>query len=478
MPLRLAERWLRGNKMKSLMNKMTFKSGINYLNNQFAIFVVVISIVILVLNYNTLVMDGIWPYYRDYASILFSFDKGAIDAARAPTFPMWGYGWVFNITENKFFITIFQMAMANVALLYLVSILHRFSLLALFGSKLFKVLAIVAIPYFAINCALSPYGLASSLFILSVSFLLKGMHEDTLKDILYSGIFYGLTLNFRSDLLYFCIPLLLVLAFHFRKAGAAKVLSLFAPWVFIVMMVMAPWALYTKHVTGHYLLGSTNSGHVLFIGLGQLPFNTWGITPSDGDPVMGLEIESHFGEAKSSLLYESDVYLKDSFLKKVKQDPIEYIKKSVYSMGKTMVDGSYSGQFYLFGTSGKLEDRRKAIKDFKIWRGKVLSDPFYIFKDMNIGGFVQASVETFIVLMKLFSLILLPVTIWFGLKYKDTLALLVSAILLYQTAILVFAYNMRLYNVNVYIFHMLNLAIALAYLLRKAIDNKKINLIL
>jgi hypothetical protein len=364
--------------------------------------------------------------------------------------------------------------MANVALLYLVSILHRFSLLAPFGSEIFKVLAIVAIPYFAINCALSPYGLANSLFILSVSFFLKGMHEDTIKDILYSGIFYGFTLNFRSDLLYFFIPLLLVLAFHFRKAGTAKVLSLFAPWVFIVTLVMAPWALYTKHVTGHYLLGSTNSGHVLFIGLGQLPSNTWGITPSDGDPVMRRELESHFGEEKSSLLYESDLYLKDSFLKKVKQDPIEYIKKSVYSMGKTMVDGSYSGQFYLFGTSGKLEDRRKAITDFKTWRGNVLSDPFYIFKDMNIGRFLQTCVETFVVLMKLSSLILLPVTIWFGLKYKDTLALLVSAILLYQTAILVFAYNMRLYNVNVYIFHMLNLAIASAYMFCKPRNNKKL----
>lgn len=454
------------------MNKMTFKSGINYSNNQFAIFVVVISIVILVLNYNTLVMDGIWPYYRDYASILFSFDKGVIDAAKAPTFPMWGYGWVFNITENRLFITIFQMTMANVALLYLVSILYRFSLLAPFGGKIFKVLAIVAIPYFAINCALSPYGIANSLFILSVSFLLKGMHEDTLKDILCSGIFFGLTLNFRSDLLYFCIPLFLVLSFHFRKAGTAQVLGLFAPWVFIVILVMAPWALYTKHVTGHYLLGSTNSGHVFFIGLGQLPKNTWGITTSDGDPVMMRELESHFGEKKSSLLYESDLYLKDSFLKKVKQDPIEYIKKSVYSMGKTMVDGSYSGQFYLFGTSGKLEDRRKAIIDFKTWRGNVLSDPFYIFKDMNVGRFVQVCVEIFVVLMKFFSLILLPVTIWFGLKYKDTLALLVSAILLYQTAILVFAYNMRLYNVNVYIFHMLNLAIAASYLLCSPRDNE------
>ena len=455
------------------MNTTPLNSIINYVDKQFPIFLVVVSIVILMFNYNTLVMDGIWPYYRDYASILFSFDNGVIDEAQAPTFPMWGYGWVFKITENRFFITIFQIAVANIALLNLISILGRFSLLNSFGGKIFKVLALTAIPYFAINAALSPYGIANSLFVLSVSFLLKGMYDNSLKGIVWSGIFFGLTLNFRSDLLYFVIPLFLVLVIHLRKDGAAKILSLFIPWAFCVIVIMTPWALYTKHVTGHYLLGSTNSGHVFFIGLGQLPFNTWGITPSDTDPLMISELKIHFGEEKSSLIYESDLFLKDSFLKKVKQEPIEYLKKSFYSLRKTMVDGSYSGQFYLFTTNGKLEDRREAISEFKVWRGNVLSDPSAIFKDTNLSRVLQLCIEVFIILMKLCSLVLLPFTVWFGIRYKDTLALLVSAILLYQTAILVFAYNMRLYNVNVYIFHMLNLAIAASYLLCSPRDNRK-----
>ena len=458
--------------MKKMMNTITLNSIINYVDKHFPIFLIVVSILILMFNYNTLVMDGIWPYYRDYASILFSFDKASIDKALAPTFPMWGYGWVFKITESRFFITIFQITLANIALLNLISILARFSLLNDFGGKIFKVLALTAIPYFAINAALSPYGIANSLFVLSLSFLLKGIYDHELKGMLWSGIFFGLTLNFRSDLLYFVIPLFLVLAVHLRNDGATKILGLFIPWALSLTLIMTPWALYTKHVTGHYLLGSTNSGHVFFIGLGQLPFNTWGITPSDSDPLMSSELKIHFGEEKSSLIYESDLFLKDSFLKKVKQEPIEYLKKSFYSLRKTMIDGAYSGDFYLFTTNGKLEDRRREISEFKVWRASLLSDPSAIFKDTNLSRVLQLCIEVFIALMKLFSLVLLPVTLWFGLRYKNTLALLVSAILLYQTAIIVFAYNMRLYNVNVYIFHMLNLAIATSYLLCKSRDTK------
>jgi hypothetical protein len=40
----------------------------------------------------------------------------------------------------------------------------------------------------------------------------------------------------------------------------------------------------------------------------------------------------------------------------------------------------------------------------------------------------------------------------------------VSSVIVYQVAILVFAYNMRLYNANVYIFHMMNIVLAYSYL--------------
>ena len=43
--------------------------------------------------------------------------------------------------------------------------------------------------------------------------------------------------------------------------------------------------MFTNMQIGKPIPTSTNSGHVLFIGLGQLPGNKWGITPHDKDPV-------------------------------------------------------------------------------------------------------------------------------------------------------------------------------------------------
>ena len=51
----------------------------------------------------------------------------------------------------------------------------------------------------------------------------------------------------------------------------------------LILLLLIPWGIYTYSRSNQFLLTSTNSGHTLFIGLGQLNNNKWNITPSDDD---------------------------------------------------------------------------------------------------------------------------------------------------------------------------------------------------
>ena len=437
---------------------------VDFVDNYFSVLLIVVSTMIFFLNYNSDLMGGIVSRYIDYKEIISGFDKNIIEASATPTFPMWGYGWVFTITENRFLIFLFQIITANAALLYLLMILKKNELFDSGERKFFQLLILISVPYFAINITLTPYGLAITLFIVSVSFLLKGLHEDKVRYFFISGALFGLTLNFRSDLLYFPILLFGIIFFVGKVNRIRKTIRMFFPWFLAAFIVLAPWGIYTKHVTGHYLLGSTNSGHVLYIGLGQLPDNVWGITAIDGDPVMKKEIEQHFGELKSSLIYETDVFLKKSFIEKVKEEPVEYLKKCLHSLVRSLVDGAYSGEYYLFSTDPSSEAKKNSDIKYREWRAKVMSSPTLLFDGLSGERFFQAVVELFVVFMKFFSLLLLPFTIWYGVRERNFFSLLVSSVIVYQVAILVFAYNMRLYNANVYIFHMMNIVLAYSYL--------------
>ncbi len=444
--------------------KETITSILDFVDRYFYLLLVAVSALIFVFNYNSMVMESLLSNYVDYTKIMSGFNKDVIEATATPTFPMWGYGWVFALTENRFAIFLFQIVAANLALLYLLRTLKDFQLFDSINHQFFQLLIILSIPYFAINISLSPYGLANTLFVLSFAFLLRGVNKNNARYFIISGLVFGLTLNFRSDLVYFPILLLAILMFTTRTNRTKKITLSFFPWLVAAFVVMAPWGMYTKHVTGHYLFGSTNSGHVFFVGLGQLPNNTWGITPLDGDAVMSKEIEEHFGIKQSSLIYESDAFLKKSFIKKVRQEPVEYVKKCLYSFARSLVDGAYSGQYYLFNAVSSKEGRQSGSIEYEKWRAKVMSNPLHVFDEMRIGNISQMVIELFVVAMKFVSMLLLPVTLWYGIQKRDFFSLSVAAAILYQLAVLVFAYNMRLYSVNVYIFYMMNIVLAVAHL--------------
>ena len=117
-------------------------------------------------------------------------------------------------------------------------------------------------------------------------------YYHTLKSnrLLLSSIAFGFLHNFRSDYFYLSI-VLVVITFFISKKKSFK--TFLFPLIQYIMLI--PWMVFTFHQTGKILPTSSNTGHVFFIGLGQLPNNVWDITPVDEDPTKNYILSQQFG---------------------------------------------------------------------------------------------------------------------------------------------------------------------------------------
>ncbi len=166
-----------------------------------------------------------------------------------------------------------------------------------------------------------------------------------LRWIALAGAIFGLSLNFRSDGYLLALIIAAILLWLVWPEGRARAIRCCCLWLAATYSMLAPWMVYTYSTIGAATLTSTNGGHVLFMGLGQLPGNKWGLTADDGDLRMHELLARHFGEPRSSYTYESDVFLKRSFVDIVQADTGEYIKKCSWNMASFLLDGFYAGVF-------------------------------------------------------------------------------------------------------------------------------------
>jgi hypothetical protein len=223
-------------------------------------------------------------------------------------------------------------------------------------------------------------------------------------------------------------------------------------WISITYLFLLPWMFYTNYTIGKPLLTSTNSGHVFFIGLGNLPNNKWNITTSDLDPKMYNELRNKFGPNTLSLRYKEDLFLKKRFIEIVKDDPLEYTKKVIYSCIKTTISGIYVPEFFnvLNGCSilGCKEDFINNIANRPI---------VSLFENTNKTIIYLLTYFSIIIgiIVIFFSYLILPLFFYNALKEKSILNLLASLIILYQLFINSFAFQMKLYSTYSYLWSLI-----------------------
>ncbi len=423
------------------------------IDRYYIVFMAFIGLLIIVLNYNGTGMAGILSYYVDFKRIILSgFDVTKAHNHR-PTFPMWGYGWVMILTENKLALLIMQMSFAIFSVRTFIE--HVKSKVKPNTLLIFKGLLLIALPFYAFHSLRWPYSFAISLLILSIVYVDKAFEEDSWKFLVISGFLYGILLNFRSD--YYMLPLLILGVIVYAKGFKVSVLKKAIVWFLVLYACLIPWAIYTHGVVGHFLLTSTNSGHVLFIGLGQLPNNPWGIEPKDTDPVMRKLLEDHFGKENikgplPSVLYESNKFLRKEFIKRVRENPAAYIKKCGYAFVNTLIKGVYPGEFvkgWCPNFNGKAPSFLSVLKEVKKSPVKFILTHkfcFFAFVMYTLSNIFMSRIFVF------FAFLFFPIFVWESISKRDALGGIISGIILYQVAINVFAFHMPAYTSNIYFF--------------------------
>ena len=296
------------------------------------------------INYHNEVMSGIWRYYEDFAGFFKSGCSSAYTFQHGyTTFPMWGYGLVFALTQSKAAIIVLQQVLSIFVLSryvgYFASVHHEKR------TAWLKIGLLLSFPLFLYNTAIAPYSIGSSLLFLGMLNIAVYMQHSKIRHLLYAAALFGLMLNFRSDYLYFLFLLVPVVLFYNGSGNKLLRLGHIAGGVVVLLIIMLPWMVYTHSQTRKYLLTSTNTGHQLYMSLGQYPGNPWGIEKGDNSPQMREQVTREFGSPKT-LTYQADTLLRTRWKEAIVKDPCAYVCKIGWSAFDILKNPFYIGDIY------------------------------------------------------------------------------------------------------------------------------------
>ncbi len=426
-------------------------------NKRYYFFLAIIIAITSKLNWNANLMDGILPYYFDFANYFsnnFEFKKPF--TGNIYTWPMWGYGFIIYLFKQKIYIIIFQQSLTFVTIICF-RIFARKYILDKSVFNIFSLFLLFSIQVFCFQTSVWPYSLAANILIISIILIVRGVALQNYYYIFYASILWGTLLNLRSDYFYltFFVPLSFLFIREVTFKLKTKLIFIFV-WLFFNCLLITPWCLYSYQYTGHYIPTSTNGGHVLFLGLGQLPQNKWKITPSDNDFKM-YEVLRKNGIYESSLTYKSDIVLRREFARLIKQDPFEYFKKVLYNFGTFLLNPFYNGSIHeYFLTKEECAQINLKIKS--------------LFSNHSLSGALKLVIETkgiyyyFITITIAifnFSLIIIffkKSFIFFTKKRnlicEKYLITFIYAFIIYQITFSSLTYILPLYNTNIYLLYL------------------------
>ncbi len=416
----------------------------------------------LVLNYRACCQGGIFPDFEDLRDVIRSgFDGTQATRRGSLSYPMWGYAWVLLLTGSKPALLLMQNALMLLAAGYWVRVLSRTGTLAAGQLTVLRALLAISVPWFAFHSVKFEGGIAASFMLLGTAFLAESLHGGLVLTgrLLLSALMFGISANFRSDgllaPLVFSPLLLVVTRFRLRAVIATLV------WLGSSIALLIPWGLYTRHVTGHFLLTSTNGGLVSVIGFGTNPGNRWGIAIDDDDPVVRGWLVEHFGRDELPWSVAGDRYLKRRFRQMICESPTEYARRIALVLGEHVVQGIYPGEFYRC----LAESPEDSVERYLAMRRQAVHQPLRLVRD-EPGQVSIVLLQLASSLMGrgvvLLSFILLPAVAVHAVRRRNVVLLLVLTAIVYRALVLaLLAFADGRLTTAAYPFHLVNLVVGL-----------------
>jgi len=394
--------------------------------------------------------------YEDYARIIRAGLNGDAALFAPHTCPMWGYAFPVLVTQSKLLFLLLQNALGILAAWVFVGALgQRGSIFSAMQVRVLKALLLFSLPWYAFNSMLGPQSIAANLLVISFVLLMRPMPERiaSLGRVALSGICFGVLLNFRSD--FHLLPLALALAALCASRFSAPILARSALWICCIYAMLIPWGIYTRSVTGQYRFASTNSGHVLFVGLGSRPANKWGVTQNDNDPVMMDLVARQCGKGEMTCAYKGDALLKRAWFERVRNDPLEYLRGCAYSLGHMMIGGVYAGEF-----DPEFSRRIKRLLRGKSLRDVIADNPLIWVDFINLRVALNLLSDMTGRLVVLLAFFLFPFALFVALRGRHVIVLLMCAAIAHQWLINMFVSNVRSYMSSVYLFYVATIVYA------------------
>jgi hypothetical protein len=230
-------------------------------------------------------------------------------------------------------------------------------------------------------------------------------------------------------------------------------------------MLLVPWGIHTYKYTGKAVMYSSNGGHHLFISLGQLPNNVWGITANDNDPLMRKIVDTAVGTQERTVGHKADAVLRKEWKKRVLAEPSEYIKKCLFNIYSLFTRPFTHGEVY-----------RKFIKE----EGKIIELKGHLKKDIQNFAIVDLAVKVFkkeylgftvSIAFNIFAIALFIILLFFFLKglfifkleiFNNPLLYISYSIIAYQITLQTLVYYLPNYHTNVLLFYII-IAIMVIY---------------
>jgi hypothetical protein len=430
------------------------------------------------LNYNGKAMHPMLAYYRDYEHIILAGFDPSVARMGVPTFPMWGYGWLLIVTENKVALIVIQNALALFSYWFFFTSADKH---ALFDRRVLvwtKVLLVLALPLYGFHSILWPYSVGFSLLLVSFTLLTVAMKAEGAPDwprLVGSGLVFGLMLNFRSDYCMLPVPILgaLILVSRTRRLTAARGLV----WAASLYVMLLPWGFYAKQVSGRFALTSSNGGMAIYCGLGNLPNNVWGITVSDEDPSAHAFVRRTLGPDVDTLSAQADPVLKAEALRLVLAHKGEYAKRLAYVTFRVLTGGVYPPEFFVDescvaacgqGFVHALDAAGGGAGISSVLAGipVALAHPeeAHIPRIRMLGAALTAAGYAYGVVTLLASFLVAPLTLLAGWRRRDALPVLCVVVIFFQAMINILIAHAPPLSTNAYFMDLLNLAFAMTLL--------------
>jgi len=302
-------------------------------------------------NQNHLNQDTI--YIKHILSIAENVFKGAgytNEAGKSEFYPIWGYvflqlpGLIVGFPHLWTLFVQFCAAIIGLVLFYkLFEIKEKYWHIPLF------------LPYFALCSIKTADGLASILLIAYAYNFVAFVKTEELRKLVYSGLVLAVLVNLRSEYLY--LPLFQTLFFFICFKNRLKYAKMNAILITITFAAILPWAIRSYAINQEVRFNSSNGGAVMYISLGQLPQNKWGIAPTDST-AYAIAAANGIDDPFSP---EADKLFKRLTQEAILNNPFEFIKKMAYNATKVFTNGVYTGEYanFFLGKSVRSEIDRK-----------------------------------------------------------------------------------------------------------------------